>query len=107
MVLTYDATRLEYLANKVAELTFDPRTRDNLGELALEVLIEREKLEEILESDTTKENKKKAIDGLKRLRSLEKSIVKLYLLSIFSGKKSQSPFMNYIMSKYSTSGVIK
>ena len=104
MYIKYDDSRIDYLTNQLAEITLDSSKQINLGRLALEILLIREGLEEILESDVSEEKLEKAKGDLKKLRELEKSVVKIYILSMVSGKQNKSNFMNYLMSKYTRSG---
>jgi len=102
----HSETRIDYLLTRVAEMASNPLKRTNLGQLALELLIEREKLEQIIESDSPEAEKQLAGEALRKLREVEKSIVRMHLFLMLSGKSSKDNFMNYIMSKYSHSGGI-
>jgi len=102
MCVIHDNSRLEKLSNEVSELLIFPSKKADLGQLALEILIEREKLEDMVEKGP-KHEKKKAKEQLKKLKEIQKSIVKLYIVSMLKGKGQKNNYMNYIMSKYATS----
>ena len=100
-------SRLENLSTEVTEILLDTKKRSNLGRIALEILIERERIENVLEEDGDAELKQQAKTDLKRLRELEKSVVHFYFISMMSGKSPQNHFIHHVMGKYRNPGVVR
>jgi len=101
----FDQERIDYLARRIASIsTRTPIRLDELGSLALEVLVMRNNLENFLEEKRSKKQKEAAKKALKQLRELEKGIIHLYFLSAFQRQRfHHDPLLEYMMnlaSKY-------
>jgi len=103
MIDSFTDERLRYLANRIAEMTLGISKVSQLGDIALEILIAREDAEEKLKGNYSQEEKEKAKKTLEDLRKLEKSVVRLYLLTkLGQPYKKKTPFLEYMLKKFST-----
>ena len=96
----YDEGRLQYLASQIASLAVDSFTPDQLGNIALEILVFRNKVENVLEKGS-KEEKKRAKKALEQLKRLEASVIQLYILSRLRRQRSENLFLDYLTKDYS------
>jgi len=79
----YDAERLQYLARLVAEMHVHGVDIGKLGNIALELLVTRSKIEEIVEGKFPRAQRERAKKTLLELKDLEKSLVSLYAMGVF------------------------
>jgi hypothetical protein len=96
--------RLKYLANQITAMFSGATTTEQLGTVALEIMVARENAEETISGKSSQEDKERAQRTLEQLREIEKNIVRLYILNRLEypqGKKT--PFIDYVMSKYTSS----
>jgi len=91
--------RLQLLSSKISSLQLRPDV-DELGKLALEVLLSRNSAREVLEGDYSKEEKKSAKEALKELEKLERRIAYLYGVGkIYGTKWTKHPELRKVMRK--------
>jgi len=96
----YDEGRLRYLASQIANLATGDFTPDQLGNIALEILVVRNKVENVLEKGS-KEEKKRAKKVLEQLKQLETSVIQLYILGKLRKQRSENLFLDYLTRNYS------
>jgi hypothetical protein len=95
--------RLKYLANQITAMFSGATTTEQLGTIALEIMVSRENAEETISGKASLEDKKRAQKTLEQLKEIEKNIVRVYILNRLEhpqGKKT--PFIDYVMSKYTS-----
>jgi len=102
METVYSEDRIKYLASQIAGMFIRSVRSEQLGNIALEVIVAREAAEEIIKGKYSREDKEKAQKTLKELKEMEKNIVRLYFLTKFgSARPKKTPFLDYVISKYS------
>lgn len=79
--------RLLHLSRQVARMRLKGVNRRVLAEIALETLVTRIEMENIVKQKISKEQKKIVRKNLGRLEDLEKSIVSLYFLGKLRGER--------------------
>jgi len=100
----YCEDRLNYLAGQIAGMFSGHVKPEKLGNIALEVMVARENVEEIIKGKYSAKEKRVAKKNLEHLKDIEKNIVRLYFLEKFgSTNVKKSPFLNYMIEKYSSS----
>lgn len=78
--------RIDYLANRITEMTLGEVRPSNLGNIAIELLVARERAEEKLEGNYSENEKEEAQETLKQIKALEKNVIRLYFLSTLKGE---------------------
>lgn len=97
----YNKEKLQHLASQIARLSMGVVQANQLGYIALEILIMRNKVEDVLEKKVSKQERAEAKKALEQLRRLEKSIIQLYLISRFRKQSSNDLFLDYISQRHS------
>lgn len=93
--------KLRHISNKLAYMYTRGVDDRELGFTALEIVVARNAVEEILEGNRPRAEKKFATEISKRIRELEKSLISLYAIGRLKGEKwVDVPFINYIMRGY-------
>lgn len=83
-----DEKRLQYLSNQIASMHFQGVDHRSLADIALEVLVTRAELENIVkERKYPKQRRERAKKNIESLKELEKSLVSLYFLGKLKGEK--------------------
>lgn len=106
-MLEMDTTeqRLNYLSNRLINMYMTGTNVGELGDIAIEIMMTRVNLEEILDGDYPKDEKKNAKKMLLKLKEVERRAVSLFLMSRIAGAKTSetlSPFFSYIRQSYQT-----
>lgn len=97
--LSVDEERLHYLANRVTELTTHRTNFRELGDIALEVMMARLKIEELLDTKPKKDQRAHLNRTLRELKEVEKSIVRMYVLQSLEQQHAVNPFLSYVRKR--------
>lgn len=97
----YETERLQYIAALLTDMQLHGVDIERLGNIALELLVSRRKIEDVLEGNYPEDQKNYAKKMLLRIKDLEKSIVSLYAIGRLRGEKwTEHPLFDYIMRGY-------
>jgi len=89
--------RIQHLSSRLTTVQMKPDIEE-LGKLALEIIVSRNSAREVLEGNYPKSLKKEAKNSLKELESLEKRIAYIYGMGLVSGAKwAEHPFIKKTM----------
>jgi len=94
--------RLLYLSRQVTHMHVSGVDRRELAEIALETLVTRLELEQMIQQEQLPGTQKQSIErNLKRLAELEKGIVSLYFIGRLRGERwADGSIFNSIMKRY-------
>lgn len=91
--------RLRYLANRVTELTTHRANLRELGDIALEVMMSRLKVEESLGHKPHKDERTRLNRTLRQLKDVERNIVRIYVLQSLGQRHRINPFVSYMYKR--------
>lgn len=97
----YSKERIQYLASQIASLSLGKFQRGQLGNIALEILIMRSRVESVLEQKGSQAEQRRARKALEQVKQLEKSVVQLYLLARLQREGSEDLFLDYLTRRHS------
>jgi hypothetical protein len=95
----FDDERLRYLTSRVTEATRRSANLRELGDMALEVMMERLRVEEQLTHKPKKEERTRLKRMLRHLKDAERGIVRVYILQSLGRKSALNPFLNYMYKR--------
>ena len=93
---TFDNERVRYLTNRVAEMATRSANLRELGDVALEVMMTRLRVEESLAHKPKKEERVHLKRALRQLKDVERDIVRAYVLQSLGRRAPINPFLSYM-----------
>jgi len=97
LVFMHSKERIQHLSSRLSAVQVRPDIEE-LGKLAIELIVSRNSAREILEGNYPKALKKEAKSSLRELESLEKRIAYIYGMGLVTGAKwAEHPFVKKTM----------
>jgi len=94
------AHRVWYLADQILDMSVRGFDINRLGSVALEILVTRNQMEELLTGDYLEEEKREVRKMLAYVKDLEKGVIRLYVLMLLGKEAIEREWRDRVLRKY-------